>query len=243
MVLNMPLNEIWNRKKRNNYFPNWNLGLAYAYFFHWFQAGYSCKRYAGKKKKKKKHVLQDNFGECYCLIYSGDKLSGICPEFPKISPIKLSSAEIKRNYPDIAEFQINTLIIKSLELSLHAALAKISDFSYTFHRALCFAWKKTAVNYIRIDEKFWDHGWYFAISAAVFGNVINSIASSKSGLWNVIKFKEQLNKKKLLAKAFSFYYMQGGCRKVKRLWVKDTQAMWNMFKLVVLHYDRWKYSM
>ena len=85
-----------------------------------------------KKKKKKKNVLQDNFGECYCLIYSGDKLSGIYPEFPKISPIKLSSAEIKRNYPDIAEFQINTLIIKSLELSLHAALAKISNFSYTF---------------------------------------------------------------------------------------------------------------
>ena len=58
--------------------------------------------------KKKKHVLQDNFGECYCLIYSGDKLSGIYPEFPKISLIKLSSAEIKKNYPDIAEFQINT---------------------------------------------------------------------------------------------------------------------------------------
>ena len=78
---------------------------------------------------------------------------------------------------------------------------------------------------MRADEKLWEQGWYFAISAAVFGNVINSIASSKCGLWNVIKFKEQLNKKKLLAKAFSFYYMQGGCRKVKRLWVKDTQAM------------------
>ena len=37
-------------------------------------------------------------------------------------------------------------------------------------------------------------------------------------------------------------YMQGGCRKMKRLWVKDTQAMWKIFKLVVLNYDCWKYS-
>ena len=116
-------------------------------------------------------MLQDNFGECYCLRYSGDKISGICPEFPKISPIKLSSAEINSHYPDIAEFQINTLIIKSSELSVHAALAKIY-FSIVFYRSLCFAQKKVVVNYIRVEEKLWEQGWYFAINAAVFGNVL-----------------------------------------------------------------------
>ena len=119
----------------------------------------------------KKYVLPDNFGECYCLRYLGDKISGICPEFPKISPIKLSSAEINSHYPDIAEFQINTLIIKSSELSVHAALAKIY-FSIVFYRSLCFAQKKVVVNYIRVEEKLWEQGWYFAINAAVFGNVL-----------------------------------------------------------------------
>ena len=78
---------------------------------------------------------------------------------------------------------------------------------------------------MRVEEKFWEQGYYFAINAAVFDNVINSITPSKCGLRNVIRFKEQLNKKKLLARAISLYYMQGGCRKVKRIWVKDTQAM------------------
>ena len=64
---------------------------------------------------------------------------------------------------------------------------------------------------MRVDEKLWDKGWYFAISAAVFGNLINSSTSSKCGAQNVIKFKEQLNKKKLLAKAFPLYYLQVGC--------------------------------
>ena len=84
-------------------------------------------------------LLLDNFGECYCLRYSGDKPSGICPKFPEISPIKLSSAEINRYYPDIAEFQISALIIKSSELPVHAALAKISYFFNAFPRALYFA--------------------------------------------------------------------------------------------------------
>ena len=75
---------------------------------------------------------------------------------------------------------------------------------------------------MRVDEKLWEQGWYFTISAAVFGNVINSSASSKCGVRNVFRFKEKLNKNKLLARAFSLYYMQGGCRKVKMLWVKDT---------------------
>ena len=78
---------------------------------------------------------------------------------------------------------------------------------------------------MRVDEKLWDKGWYFAISPAVFGNVINSSTSSKCGMRNVIRFKEQLNKKKLLVRAFTLYYMQGGCRKEKRLGVKDTQTM------------------
>ena len=54
-----------------------------------------------------KYYCQVNFDEYCCLKYSGDKLSGICPEFAKVSPIKLSSADINRHYPVIAEFQIN----------------------------------------------------------------------------------------------------------------------------------------
>ena len=38
---------------------------------------------------------------------------GICPEFEKVSPMNLSSAEINRHYPVIAEFQIGARIIKS----------------------------------------------------------------------------------------------------------------------------------
>ena len=68
-----------------------------------------------------------------------------------------------------------------------------------------------------------------------FGNIINSSTSSKCGARNVVRLKEQLNKKKLLARAFPLFYMQRGCRKWKRLRVKDTQTMWNIFKLVVLH--------
>ena len=78
---------------------------------------------------------------------------------------------------------------------------------------------------MRVDEKLWDKGWYFAISPAVFGNVIDSRTSSKCGMRNVIRFKEQLNKNKLLVRAFILYYMQGGCRKEKMLGVKDTQTM------------------
>ena len=78
---------------------------------------------------------------------------------------------------------------------------------------------------MRVDEKLWDKMWHFAISPAVFGNFINSSISYKCGMRNVIRFKEQLNKKKLLVRAFTLYYMQGGCRKEKRLGVKDTQTM------------------
>ena len=90
------------------------------------------------------------------------------------------------------------------------------------------------VTHIGVDEKLWEQEWYFAISAAVFGNVINSSPSSKCGAQNVVISKKQLNKKKLLARAFSLYYIQGGCKKVKRLWLKDTQTKQNIFKLVVL---------
>ena len=48
------------------------------------------------------------FGQCYSLKYSGDKLSGICPEFAKISSIKSISADINRHYPDIAEVLVKT---------------------------------------------------------------------------------------------------------------------------------------
>ena len=41
--------DLKQEKKRNNYFPGWKLCLAYAYFFHWFQARYAYKRYAYKK--------------------------------------------------------------------------------------------------------------------------------------------------------------------------------------------------
>ena len=154
-------------------------------------------------------------------------------------------SDIVRHYQTLTDIILISQNFKSTrlssnlqELSAHAALAKISYFFNAFPRALCFAWKKAAVNYMRVEEKLWEQGWYFAISATVFSNVINSIVSSKCGLQNVIRFKEQLDKKKLLARAFSPYYMQGECKKVERLWVKDTQAMWNTFKLLVLHYDR-----
>ena len=146
-----------------------------------------------------------------------------------------------KHYPDIKEFQINALIIKSSELLVHAVLAKINFFN-AIPRALCFSWKKAVVNHIRVDEKLLEQGWYFTTSTAVFGNVINSSDSSKCSARNVFRFKGQVNKNKLLARAFSIYFMQCGCRKVKRLWVKDTHTMWNIFKMVVQHYYCWKYS-
>ena len=65
---------------------------------------------------------------------------------------------------------------------------------------------------MRVDETLLDKGWYFAISAAVFGNVINS-STSKCGAQNVIKFKEQLNKTKLLARAFPLLLYAGQVQK------------------------------
>ena len=117
---------------------------------------------------------------------------------------------------------------------VHAVPTKIYFFN-ALPRTLCFAWKKAAVTHMRVDGKLWDKGWYFAIRAAIFGNIINSSTSSKCGARNVVRLKEQLNKKKLLARAFPRFYMQRECRKGKRLRVKDTQTMWNIFKLVVLH--------
>ena len=75
-----------------------------------------------------------------------------------------------------------------------------------------------------VDKRLWDKGWYFAISVAVFDNAINS-STSKCGVRNVIRFKEQPNKKKLLTRAFPLFYMEDGCRKEKRFRVKETQAM------------------
>ena len=65
---------------------------------------------------------------------------------------------------------------------------------------------------MRVDEKPLDKGWYFAISAAVFGNVINS-STSKCGAQNVIRFKEQLNKNKLLVRAFPLLLYAGQVQK------------------------------
>ena len=99
-----------------------------------------------RRKSEKKSFLQnllciilllDNFKECFYLGYSGDKLSGICPEFPEISTIKLSCTHINRHYPDFAGFQFNALIIKSAELSVHVTLAKKYFFN-VFPRTLCF---------------------------------------------------------------------------------------------------------
>ena len=106
-----------------------------------------------------------------------------------------------RHYPGTAEFQINRRIIKSSKLSVHAVSTKICFFN-ALPRALCFAWKKAAVTHIIVDVKLLDKGWYFAISVSVFGNVINSSTSSKCDARNVIRFKEQLNKKKLLQQPF-----------------------------------------
>ena len=68
---------------------------------------------------------------------------------------------------------------------------------------------------MRVDKKLLDKGWYFAISAAVFGNVINS-STSKCGAQNVIRFKEQLNKNKLLARAFPLLLHAGQVQKRER---------------------------
>ena len=65
---------------------------------------------------------------------------------------------------------------------------------------------------MRVDKKLLDKRWYFAISTGVFGNVINS-STSKCGTQNVIGFKEQLNKNKLLAKAFSLLLYAGQVQK------------------------------
>ena len=50
-----------------NYFPGWKVCLAYAYCFHWFQAGYAYKCYAYKKK-----------ATCNCV----DK--GVFPDYLKL---------------------------------------------------------------------------------------------------------------------------------------------------------------
>ena len=100
-------------------------------------------------------------------------------------------------------------------MSVYAVTTNIYFFN-ALPRTICFVRKKAVVTHMRVDEKLWDKGWYFAVSAGVFGNVINSSTSSKCGARNAIRFKEQLNKKKLLAIAFPLYYMQGGCRKEKK---------------------------
>ena len=65
---------------------------------------------------------------------------------------------------------------------------------------------------MRVDEKLLDKGWNFAISVAVLGNVINS-SNFKCGAKNVIRFKEQLNKNKLLARAFPLLLYAGQVQK------------------------------
>ena len=127
-------------------------------------------------------------------------------------------------YLDTAEFQMNTWIIKSLKLLVYAVLAKVSYFFNLFPRAFYCVWKKAVITHIRhgninilylyVSELkkssgmvFWVVGWYFAISTAVFGNVINSSVSSKGDARNIVRFKEDLNKKMLLTRTFLLYYM------------------------------------
>ena len=75
-----------------------------------------------------------------------------------------------------------------------------------------------------VYKKLSDKGWYFAVSSSVLGYAINS-NTSKCGARDVIRFKEQKNKKKLLRRALPLLYMKGGCRKEKKLRVKETEAM------------------
>ena len=53
--------DLKQERKRNNYFPDWKLCLEYAYFFHWFQAGYAYKRYADKKNMYLRKHAPKNF--------------------------------------------------------------------------------------------------------------------------------------------------------------------------------------
>ena len=69
---------------------------------------------------------------------------------------------------------------------------------------------------MRVDEKLLGKWWHFAISAAVFGNAINS-STSKCGAQNVIRFKEQLNKNKLLARAFPLLLYAGQVQKREKV--------------------------
>ena len=179
-------------------------------FFQWFQAGYAHRRYAYKKNMYCKITLVNvTAWDIWKMFF------GICPEIPKISPIKLSSAEFNRHYLDIAEFQIKALIIKSSELSVHAALAKIY-FSNVFPRALCFAWKeaKAAVNYMRVEEKLWEQRCYFAISAAVFDNVINTIAPLNVACGMLSDLKNSWTKRNSLQEPFHSII----CRWVQKSW-------------------------
>ena len=61
---------------------------------------------------------------------------------------------------------------------------------------------------MRVDEKMLDKGWYFAMSASVFGNAINS-----STFKIVIRFKKQPNKNKLLARNFPLLLYAGQVHK------------------------------
>ena len=71
--------------------------------------------------------------------------------------------------------------MKYSELSVHAVLAKMSYFFNVLPKALCYATRKAAVTYMREGEKLWGKGWFFAISAAVFVNVISSKYGARNG--------------------------------------------------------------
>ena len=60
------------KKKKKNPYKNWSTYQMYS-------------------KMHFKYYCWINFGECYCLKYSGDNISRICLEFEKIPSIKLSS--------------------------------------------------------------------------------------------------------------------------------------------------------
>ena len=95
---------------------------------------------------------------------------------------------------------------------------------------------------MRLHKKLWDKGWYFALIAKVSGNAINW-STPLNVAWKVLSDLKKKTPAEQKRSSFREPFRSIICRAVaQRFWIRDTQPMWNIFKLVVLHYIRRKYS-
>ena len=122
-----------------------------------------------QKLMHSKYYSWINFGECYFLNYSWDNISRTFFEFEKIPSIKLSS--LTSWYRRISNQRVNHQIFRIV-----GPCGSCEDviFLQFPSQSFIFAGKKAVVTCMRVGEKLWDKGWYFAISAWVFGNTISS---------------------------------------------------------------------